>query len=210
MPGTPDYTSLPLRQPPSEPGGHNTQSENKQHRDDNVQGTQRLLAEKPSASSQQASGATATPGEETLPTLPQKRPAAVLVSSRPLNFDFHDDASQLRRRGRPQQHSLQLLLLLLLLLQVLSEQQHPQGAGATEEPEKSDESSDDDQLSASNSRTQRRKELKQLDREIPWRQLVGFLKPWLDAHLDAARVEKDNLDGMGWDPAKIPPWEVRD
>ena len=69
-------------------------------------------------------------------------------------------------------------------------------AGVTENPERSDESSDDDSMSVSNSRTHSRKELKQLDREIPWRQLTDLPKPQLDAYLEATRVENDNW--MAW------------
>ena len=202
-PGTPDYTSLPLRQPPPAPGGHDTHNEHNEHHennDNNVQESQQNFAEQPTASSQQAQDAAEAGETETIPTLPQKRPAAVLVSSRPLNFEYYDNGEV--TLGDYQHDSTyyqipfrrQYFYKCYLNSEVRKEEMTR--AGVTENPERSDESSDDDSMSVSNSRTHSRKELKQLDREIPWRQLTDLPKPQLDAYLEATRVENDNW--MAW------------
>ncbi|CAE6914982.1 pnp [Symbiodinium natans] len=199
-PGTPDYTSLPLRQPPLEPGGHVTHNEHHDANDTDAQETQPNLAEQASASTRPAQAQAMETPEEELPTLPQKRPAAVLVTSRPLNFNYHDNGEVTLRDyqddGGYNNIPFKRNYVYKCYLNSGVRKKEMNEAGVTEEPERSDESSDDNSMSTSNSRTHSRKELKQLDREIPWRQLTILPKPQLDAYLEATRVENDNW--MSW------------
>ena len=198
-PGTPDYTSLPLRQPPLEPGGHVTHNEHHDANDTDAQETQPNLAEQASASTRPAQVQAMETPEEELPTLPQK-PAAVLVTSRPLNFNYHDNGEVTLRDyqddGGYNNIPFKRNYFYKCYLNSGVRKKEMNEAGVTEEPERSDESSDDNSMSTSNSRTHSRKELKQLDREIPWRQLTILPKPQLDAYLEATRVENDNW--MSW------------
>ncbi|CAE7309156.1 TY5A, partial [Symbiodinium microadriaticum] len=203
-PGTPDYTTLPPAQlsPPPVPSGHDTRN------DDTVQETQPNLAEQPlqelpAASSQQEQSGQNTAEadlQEALPTLPQKRTADALANSWPVNFNYFDNGEvTLRGNNNDSDYSqipFRRCYFYRCYLNSSSRKKEMSEAGVTEQPERSDESSDDASLTASNSRTHSRKELKQLDREIPWRQLTDLPKHQLDAYLEATRVENDNW--MSW------------
>ena len=203
-PGTPDYTTLPPAQlsPPPVPSGHDTRN------DDTVQETQPNLAEQPlqelpAASSQQEQSGQNTAEadlQEALPTLPQKRTADALANSWPVNFNYFDNGEvTLRDNNNDSDYSqipFRRCYFYRCYLNSSSRKKEMSEAGVTEQPERSDESSDDASLTASNSRTHSRKELKQLDREIPWRQLTDLPKHQLDAYLEATRVENDNW--MSW------------
>ena len=200
-PGTPDYTTLP----PALPSGHDTHHE---HNDDNVQETQPNLAEQPlqelpAASSQQEQSGRNTAEtdlQEALPTLPQKRTADALANSWPVNFNHFDNGEVTLRDNKNDNDYSQIpfrrCYFYRCYLNSSSRKKEMSEAGVTEQPERSDESSDDASFTTSNSRTHSRKELKQLDREIPWRQLTDLPKHQLDAYLEATRVENDNW--MSW------------
>ena len=69
-------------------------------------------------------------------------------------------------------------------------------AGVKEEPERPDEISDEEGLPVSNNRNLSRQELKQLDREIPWKEVAALPRATCEKYLDAARVEHANW--MRW------------
>jgi len=67
-------------------------------------------------------------------------------------------------------------------------------AGIHDEPGRADESTDDESLSVSNSRAFTRQELKQLDRELPWKEVIKLPQP--DQLKYQVIVEHDNW--MRW------------
>ena len=69
-------------------------------------------------------------------------------------------------------------------------------AGVTTDITREDESSDDEKMTTSNDRQHSRQELKQLDREIPRRQLTELPKAQYEEYLQAVRTENDSW--MTW------------
>eukprot|EP00439_Symbiodinium_sp_Y106_P057908 s106_g8.t1 len=134
---------------------------------------------------------------EALPLLPQKRTAAVLVSSFPLNFDFFDNGEFALKDGYERDElPFRRSYYYKCYLNSKVRKDEMQAACVDEDPSREDASSDDEGLSQSNVRTQSRKELKQLDREIPWRQLVQLPRAQYEEYLEATRLECDTW--MSW------------
>ena len=57
--------------------------------------------------------------------------------------------------------------------------------GTSEEVKREDESSDDEKLTVPNNRSFTRQELKQLDREIPWKELITLPRATYEKYLDS-------------------------
>ncbi|CAE7200822.1 GIP [Symbiodinium microadriaticum] len=216
-PGTPDWTALPPQQPP--PGGTTSEAApgaslpsegtntgavndnalvNETHNElTNVNTTQGSASEPslpqvlPPPVQSEASQQADTGGN----LLPQKRTAAVLVSTFPLHYDFHDngevtlrECSETKDNRRPFQRNY----YCKCYLSSTTRKEELEKAGVSVEPEREDDSTDDEKLSSSNDRTRSRQEAKQLDREIPWRQLTELPRSQYEEYLQATRVENDN------------------
>ena len=216
-PGTPDWTALPPQQPP--PGGTTSEAApgaslpsegtntgavndnalvNETHNElTNVNTTQGSASEPslpqvlPPPVQSEASQQADTGGN----LLPQKRTAAVLVSTFPLHYDFHDngevtlrECSETKDNRRPFQRNY----YYKCYLSSTTRKEELEKAGVSVEPEREDDSTDDEKLSSSNDRTRSRQEAKQLDREIPWRQLTELPRSQYEEYLQATRVENDN------------------
>ena len=131
--------------------------------------------------------------------LPQKRTAAVLMSNFPLAYDIHDngeitlrETSETKDGRRPFQHTFYYKCYLASD----ARKEELAKSGIHEEPDREDDTTDDEELHSSNDRSRSRQEAKQLDREIPWRQLVDLPRAQYEEYLQATRVEAENW--MTW------------
>ena len=69
--------------------------------------------------------------------------------------------------------------------------------GVNEDPTREDaSSSEDESKTVSNNRTHTRQELKQLDRELPWKELTSQPRAQYEKYLESVRTEEDNW--MRW------------
>eukprot|EP00439_Symbiodinium_sp_Y106_P045572 s1978_g5.t2 len=131
--------------------------------------------------------------------LPQKRPAAALVNTFLANYDVHDNGEiTLKDHDTTENNQVpfQRNYYYGCYLASSTRKDELAKAGVLEEPQREDETTDDESLTASNDRTRSRQEAKQLDREIPWRQLTELPRPQYEEYLQATRVENDNW--MSW------------
>ncbi|CAE7509174.1 RE1 [Symbiodinium sp. CCMP2456] len=153
-------------------------------------------APEPAASS--AAGSDQIPVDnEAMPMLPQKRTAAVLVSSFPLNFDFFDNGEATLKDGSDQDNvPFRRNYYYKCYLNSTTRKEDMNAAGVEEDQSREDASTDDEAMNHSNQRTHSRKELKQLDREIPWRQLLELPRAQYEEYLEATRLESDTW--MSW------------
>ena len=131
--------------------------------------------------------------------LPQKRPADALYTSGAYKF-FFDDFGE---GTLDEEHFGDCLPVPFkrdsfygAYLTSAERKRELEKAGVTEEPQRPDESSDDEALTASNNRTHSRQELKQLDREIPWREIMKQPRQAIEKYMDAVRAEEENW--MRW------------
>ena len=131
--------------------------------------------------------------------LPQKRPADALYTSGAYKF-FFDDFGE---GTLDQEHFGDYLPVPFkrdsfygAYLTSAERKRELEKAGVTEETQRPDESSDDEALTASNNRTHSRQELKQLDREIPWREIMKLPRQAIEKYIDAVRAEEENW--MRW------------
>ncbi|OLP97211.1 hypothetical protein AK812_SmicGene20463 [Symbiodinium microadriaticum] len=214
-PGTPDWTALPPQQPVPVPvpevlGEQTSEQEpHVQHHEHNepdstaTAGTDLGNNLEPAASrdggaiSSAAGSGNVSPDNEALPLLPQKRPAAVLVSSFPLNFDLYDNGEFTLKDGSDHNDTpFRRTYYYQCYLNSTHRKDEMKAAGVDEHQDQEDASTDDEKLNQSNQRTHSRKELKQLDREIPWRQIVELPRAQYEEYLEAIRLECDTW--MSW------------
>ena len=151
---------------------------------------------------QQASGRQGQQ-EDPLPLLPQKRTADALFTSGAYRF-FFDDFAEGVLETEPETDFLPVPFhrdsWYRAYLASQARRQELRSAGVPEEPERHDASSDDEELTVSNNRELSRQELKQLDREIPWAEIMKLPVQSLEKYLDAVRNEEENW--MRWGGVK--------
>ena len=212
-PGTPDWTALPPQQPVPVPvpevlGEQTSEQEpHVQHNEPDSTATAGTIpgnndlepatSRDGGAVSSVAGSGNVSPDNEALPLLPQKRTAAVLVSSFPLNFDCYDNGEFTLKDGSDSNNiPFRRTYYYQCYLNSNHRKDEMKAAGVDEQQEQEDASTDDEKLNQSNQRTHSRKELKQLDREIPWRQIVELPRAQYEEYLEATRLECDTW--MSW------------
>ena len=131
--------------------------------------------------------------------LPQKRAADVLYTSGVYKF-FCDDFGETILDNvdlYDYEHPYMTDVFYKCYLSSSNRLREMQEANVLEEPDREDASSDDGNMTVSNNRTHSRQELKQLDREIPWRELIGLPRASYEKYLDAVRTESNNWFSWG-------------
>ena len=137
--------------------------------------------------------------EPPLPLLPQKRPADALFTTGAYRF-FFDDFGEGVLEETPTTDPLPVPFRREAYYQAYltskSRGREMEQAGVYEEPDRPDASSDDEALPSSNARGLTHQELKQLDREIPWSEVMKLPSQSIEKYMDAVRDEQDNW--MRW------------
>ena len=170
-----------------------------------------------SAAAASSSSASAAPVSETpvqtpqhdgsqegpLPVLPQKRPADAFFTSGAYRY-FFDDFGEGILHDEPDGDFLPIPFkcegYYKAYLTSATRAKEMTQTSVTEEASRPDQSSDDEQMTASNTRGLSRQELKQLDREIPWAEIMKLPKQSIEKYIDAVRDEHENW--MRWGGAK--------
>ena len=133
------------------------------------------------------------------PLLPQKRPADALYTTGAYKF-FFDDFGEGTLEDEPLDDCLPAPFkrdgFYNAYLASADRKREVKVANIEAEPQRPDESSDDEHLTASNDRVHSRQELKQLDREIPWREIMKLPRQAIEKYMDAVRAEEENW--MRW------------
>ena len=137
--------------------------------------------------------------EQRLPQLPQKRAADVLLSGIfELCVDDFGEAV-LQRADETVDMPLPFHNETYYKAYLASKQRVKdlKKDGINEDPTREDaSSSEDESKTVSNNRTHTRQELKQLDRELPWKELTSQPRAQYEKYLESVRTEEDNW--MRW------------
>ena len=134
------------------------------------------------------------------PLLPQKRPADALYTTGAYKF-FFDDFGEGTLLDEPLGGDYLPVPFSRsgfydAYLASPTRDKEMKDAKVDQEPQRPDESSDDESLTVSSDRTHTRQELKQLDREIPWREIMKQPRQAIEKYMDAVRAEEENW--MRW------------
>ena len=155
----------------------------------------------PSATAEQPASESSQPSQAaSLPKLPQKRPADALYSTGAFKFfvDSFGEAT-LERDGEAfdMRPPFCRQAFYNSYLSSHARKQEMAKRNIHDDPGREDASSDDEQMTVSNNRTHSRQELKQLDPEIPWKEIVKLPRAAYQKDLESVRVKHDNWLSWG-------------
>ncbi|CAE7210134.1 TY5A [Symbiodinium sp. KB8] len=137
------------------------------------------------------------PMEGPLPILPLKRPADALYTTGAylLNYDdFGEAEAELTENVTINEARLPFASETFYTCYLSSQQRTDElnAQGIFEDTTRADETTDEENLPVSNNRAFSRQELKQLDREIPWKEVVKLPKAAQEKYQEAVVTEHEN------------------